>query len=274
MELGLFPTTNGYLESIMRGLRLSFLREEQYAQIKTLGTLKDLKDYLEEETDYGEYLQSDSNEVSVQTIKNSMKQKLADDIEYIEKNSVEPLTKLLFFIRTVYMIDNLVNIIQGLRNNTPIERLTANLDPLGFFPELKTIKVESDDFGSLYESVLIDTPISQYFLKFLEINTSELSDISQIKNFFRETNNENMRACLKRLWMEDFYEFIQTLNPISRDNLMELLEMEADFKAIQVFNDYSRLSTTLLTRIRPTELRPESSSVQPLVNCTQTATET
>ena len=44
MELGLFPTANGYLESIMRGLRLSFLRDEHYAQIKALGNLKDLKD--------------------------------------------------------------------------------------------------------------------------------------------------------------------------------------------------------------------------------------
>ena len=43
MELGLFPAENGYLESIMRGLRLSFLREENYAQIKSLGTLNDLK---------------------------------------------------------------------------------------------------------------------------------------------------------------------------------------------------------------------------------------
>lgn len=163
-----------------------------------------------------------------------MKQKLADDIEYIEKNSVDPLSRLFFFIRTVYMIDNLVNIIQGLRNNTPSQRLMANLDPLGFFDELKTIKVESDDFSTLYESVLIDTPISQYFLKFLEMNTSELSDLSQIKAFFKETNNENMRACLKRLWMEDFYEWVQTLNSISRDNMVTLLNMEADFKSIQV----------------------------------------
>lgn len=43
MELGLFPAENGYLESIMRGLRLSFLREENYVQMKALGNLNDLK---------------------------------------------------------------------------------------------------------------------------------------------------------------------------------------------------------------------------------------
>ena len=137
----MFPCANGYLESIMRGLRLSFLKEDNYTQIKAMGTLADLKQYLEEETDYGEYLQIETNEITVQTIRNCMRNKLAEDIAYIENNSVEPLTQLLFFIRTVYMIDNLVNIIQGLRNNTPMEKLTANLNPLGLFPELKTILI-------------------------------------------------------------------------------------------------------------------------------------
>lgn len=241
MEFGLFPCANGYLESIMRGLRLSFLKEDNYTQIKAMGTLADLKQYLEEETDYGEYLQIETNEITVQTIRNCMRNKLAEDIAYIENNSVEPLTQLLFFIRTVYMIDNLVNIIQGLRNNTPMEKLTANLNPLGLFPELKTIKVESDDLESMYESVLIDTPISKYFLKFLDMNISQISDPSQVRAFFKETNNENMRACLKRLWMEDFYEWVQGLNSVSRDNLSELLKMESDFKAIQVvYNSFDQ----------------------------------
>ena len=130
------------------------------------------------------------------------------------------------------MIDNLLNIVQGLRTNTPIERLEANTHPLGFFPELKAIKVESDDFNAMYESVLIDTPISKYFLKFLQMNFNESSDMEQFKAFFKETNNENMRSCLKRLWLEDFNEFIQTLNPISRENMTRLLNFEADAKAV------------------------------------------
>lgn len=132
------------------------------------------------------------------------------------------------------MIDNLLNIVQGLRTNTPIERLEANTNPLGFFPELKAIKVESEDFNAMYESVLIDTPISKYFLKFLQMNFNESSDMEQFKAFFKETNNENMRSCLKRLWLEDFYNFIQTLNPISRENMTRLLNFEADAKAVQV----------------------------------------
>ena len=169
----------------------------------------------------------------------ALKRKLADDLEYVEKNSIQPLSQFLFFVRTSYMIDNLVNIVQGLRTNASIERLEANADPIGFFPELKTIKVESDDLTSLYESVLIDTPISKYFLKFLQMNFDESGDMEQFKAFFKETNNENLRSCLKRLWLEDFYNFCQKLNPISRDAMTRLLSFEADTKAVQVIPPFS-----------------------------------
>jgi hypothetical protein len=55
------------------------------------------------------------------------------------------------------MIDNVVNMIEGLKNKVDIEVLLANIDPLGWFPEIKNIKVlEGDDYTSLYRDVLID----------------------------------------------------------------------------------------------------------------------
>jgi V-type H+-transporting ATPase subunit d len=42
-------------------------------------------------------------------------------------------------------------------------------DPLGYFPELKNIRsVEKDDYAGLYQQVLIDLPIGEYFRKFLD----------------------------------------------------------------------------------------------------------
>jgi len=192
--------------------------------------------HLEEDTDYGEYFQTEQQDITVQTIKNSLYRKLADDLEYIEKNAIDPLSQFLFFVRTSYMIDNLVNIVQGLRTKTSIERLEANANPIGLFPELKTIKVEGDDLGMLYESVLIDTPISKYFKKYIEMNMEEGADMEQLKGFFKDVNFENLRANLKRLWLEDFFEFVQTLNGISKDNMSRLLQFEADTKAVQVIS--------------------------------------
>ncbi len=63
------------------------------------------------------------------------------------------------------MIDNVVNMIEGLKNKVSIEILLANMDPLGYFPEIKNIKVlEGDDYTSLYKDVLIDVIYSINFL--------------------------------------------------------------------------------------------------------------
>ena len=43
MELGTFGVENNYLEAILRSLRLSLLKEDNYAQIKNLQSLNDLK---------------------------------------------------------------------------------------------------------------------------------------------------------------------------------------------------------------------------------------
>ena len=39
------------------------------------------------------------------------------------------------------MIDNVVNMIEGIKNKVDTDLLMVNSDPLGFFPEMKNIKV-------------------------------------------------------------------------------------------------------------------------------------
>ena len=65
------------------------------------------------------------------------------------------------------MIDNVVNMIEGLKNKVDIEVLLANIDPLGWFPEIRNIKVlEGDDYSSLYKDVLIDVKIYKFYIIF------------------------------------------------------------------------------------------------------------
>ena len=67
------------------------------------------------------------------------------------------------------MIDNIVNMIEGIKNKVDADLLMTNSDPLGFFPKMKNIKVlEGDDYTGLYRDVLIDTPVGVYFMRFLE----------------------------------------------------------------------------------------------------------
>jgi len=75
------------------------------------------------------------------------------------------------------MIDNVVNMIEGLKNKVDSDVLLANADPLGYFPEIRNIKVlEGDDYTGLYRDVLIDTPVGPYFMRFLEDSMEGLGE--------------------------------------------------------------------------------------------------
>lgn len=67
-------------------------------------------------------------------MRSKLKKKLADEIEYIESNSTGMLVDFLDMIAIRYQLDNVVNIIEGLKNKVDIELLMNNIDPLGYFP--------------------------------------------------------------------------------------------------------------------------------------------
>jgi V-type H+-transporting ATPase subunit d len=105
----------------------------------------------------------------VSVLRARLKKKLADEFEYMAGQASSPLSDFLNLMSTRYMIDNVVNMIEGLKNKVDGDVLLANADPLGYFPEMKNIKVlEGDDYTSLYRDVLIDTPVGPYFMRFLE----------------------------------------------------------------------------------------------------------
>ena len=94
-----------------------------------------------EENDYGNYLMIDNPNISVSLMRSRLKKKLADEIEYVQSNSTGFLVEFLDMVSIKYQIDNVVNIIEGLKNKVDIELLVNNADPLGYFPELKSLKV-------------------------------------------------------------------------------------------------------------------------------------
>lgn len=173
-------------------------------------------------------------------MRSKLKRKLADEIEYVESNSTGMLVDFLDMVAIRYQLDNVVNIIEGLKNKVDIELLMNNIDPLGYFPEMRNIKVlEGDDYSGLYRDVLIDTPVGPYFMKFLEEEmTKEGGDtrtMNEVQNLFKDLKPEYIRTSLKKLWLEDFYKFCEDyLNPTSAAMMSDLIKFEADFKTIQV----------------------------------------
>jgi len=153
--------------------------------------------------------------------------------------SVNPLSEFFRLVSCKYMVDNVVNMIEGIKNKVDPDILIANLDPLGYFPEIANMKiVDADDYGTLYSTVLIDSPVGSYFMKFLEDVIGEGNaniTMNEIQALFKDIKPEYIRTSLKKMWLEDFYNFCnKKLNDISKEYMLDILKFEADFKTIQI----------------------------------------
>jgi len=89
--------------------------------------------------------------MEIVVLKKKCKEKLKSEIMHLITNSVQPLTGFLQMILHGYQIENVVGVIEGVKNEQPKEVLFNGLDPLGDFPELRNISVaEGDDYATLY----------------------------------------------------------------------------------------------------------------------------
>jgi V-type H+-transporting ATPase subunit d len=235
-DLIFFNVQDGYAEAILRGFRKSFLTQHNYELLRTSKDLKELKGFLMD-TDYAEFLK-EYNEQDTTSLKICLKRKLADEIDYIQANSGPELQKFIQIIRHKYMIDNVINIIEGSKNRTNKEIINSRAEPLGFLPEISGL-INLDEvrkLDELYEDVLIDTEVGYYFSKFLDeiIASTDLKNMAMIQNYLQELKPEKIKNSLKKIWLEYFYSYCKTLNSTTSEVMVDLLNFEADSQAIQI----------------------------------------
>ena len=147
------------------------------------------------------------------------------------------LQKFIQMIRHKYMIDNVINVIEGSKNRTSKEIIQARSEPLGYLPEITgLINLDVRKIDELYEDVLIDTEVGYYFSTFLEeiIINSDVKSISTINNYLQELKPEKIKNYLKKIWLEHFYLYCKTLNSTTVEVMEDLLKFEADCQAIQI----------------------------------------
>ena len=139
------------------------------------------------------------------------------------------------------MLENVLMMIEGLKCGISSERLQASIDPLGDFKLLNAVEL-SNDMENLYQTVLIDSPVGQFFFKYLEQKSmgsgeakENMKDFSSMQNYFREETPELVRSSLNRIWIEEFYAHCsKNMNEISYLNMETILKLEADFQTIQI----------------------------------------
>jgi len=232
-EMLFFNINEGYTESIIRGLRKSFLDEDDYNALKSATNMADFKTALEA-TDYEEILQQEPSPMLVTRLQTLLKEKLASEMEYIQAQSSSPLYDFIDIMRHGYMIDNTVYIIEGIKSNVSFDTLMKRADPLGEFKGMNTIKAaESENYASVYQTVLIDLPVGKYFHLFLE--GIKVKDVASIDSSMKDYTQEMVKNLLKKIWLTEMYKFcINELDGPSREIMEDLLHFESDCMTMQI----------------------------------------
>ena len=234
-DLVFFNVDDGYSEALLRGFRKSILGEQQYTALRNSGSLKDFKSVLID-TDYSDYVK-DYTETDTSALKMLLKKKLADEIAQVQSVAGPDLDKFIEMIRHKYMIDNVINIIEGIKNKTDKNVIEARNEPLGYLKEISgLLKLDYKKIEDLYEDVLIDTEVGVYFSKFLEevLAMSDSKNVATINNYLQSLKPEEIKNYLKKIWLEYFYHFCKTLNPTTSEIMEDLLKYEADCQTIQI----------------------------------------
>ena len=234
-DLVFFNVDDGYSEALLRGFRKSILGEQQYTALRNTTNLKDFKSVLID-TDYSDYVK-DYNETDTSALKMLLKKKLADEIDQVQSVAGPDLDKFIEMIRHKYMIDNVINIIEGIKNKTDKNVIESRNEPLGYLKEISgLLKLDYKKIEDLYEDVLIDTEVGVYFSKFLEevLASSDNKNVATINNYLQALKPEEIKNYLKKIWLEYFYHFCKKLNPTTSEIMEDLLKYEADCQTIQI----------------------------------------
>ncbi|KAI0462140.1 H(+)-transporting V0 sector ATPase subunit d [Komagataella kurtzmanii] len=246
MEGLFFNIENGYIEALVRGYRSGLLTSSQYINLTQCDTLEDLKLQLSS-TDYGNFMANVPSPLSTSTIQRKASDKLYDEFNYIRSQSTDSLAKFMDYITYGYMIDNVALMITGTIHERDRSEILDRCHPLGWFDTLPTLSVATD-IESLYQTVLIDTPLAPYFYDCL--SAEDLDDL----------NIEIIRNKLYKAYLEDFYKFSQTLPSPANEVMDRLLQFEGDKRAINI--TLNSIGTELTPEVK-LEIFPQLGSLIP-----------
>lgn len=173
-------------------------------------------------TDYGNFLANVPSPLATSTIQQKAFDKLVEDFRYVRAQATDPLAKLMDYITYGYMIDNVALLITGTVHERDRSEILERVHPLGWFDSLPALSVATD-IETLYDMVLVDTPLAPYFKD--SLSPEELDDL----------NIEIIRNRLYKAYLQDFYHFVQTKLPAPSNEIMaRLLEFEADRRTINI----------------------------------------
>eukprot|EP00834_Sanchytrium_tribonematis_P003547 NODE_140_length_16098_cov_0.678605.p6 type:complete len:343 gc:universal NODE_140_length_16098_cov_0.678605:12187-11159(-) len=210
--------SDSYLDGIVRGYRSGLLSTAMYSNLCQCETLEDVKMQLAA-TDYGNFLQNEPPPLSTTLIAAKLNEKLVSDFNYLRANASPVLEKFLQFIRIEYMMDNVVLILSGTLHERDTDELMRRAHPLGYFDVLPALCVASDT--TELRALLSESPLAPYLV---DMDAGDLD----------ETNIEIIRNSMFKLYLEDYFRFIQEIGGTTEEVMTEILKFEADRRVINI----------------------------------------
>ena len=195
MEGLFFNIDYGYIEGVVRGYRNGLLAENHYVNLTQCDTLEDLKLQLSA-TDYGDFLSLYAGPLSTSVIQQKLSRKMYAEFEYLRSQSSGKLSRFLDYVCYGYMIDNVSLMITGTLHDRDCAEILPKCHPLGWFETLPTLSIATD-IDSLYNTVLIDTPLAPFFKDCLTVDDLD------------ELNIEIIRNRLYKNYLEAFLDFVK-----------------------------------------------------------------
>ena len=165
--------------------------------------------------------------------------KLVKEFHYLRSHSVAPLTHFLDFITYEYMIENVMLLLRGTLSGRNVNDLIAQCHPLGMIKEstmriIPTFEATARGYADLYETVLVDTPVGPYFQQYLDSESESLSSTSEMKAILEETKIEILKNSLLKFYLEDFYQYCQSMGGETATIMGDLLKSKADKHSISI----------------------------------------
>lgn len=259
-EMNYFNIHDGFPEAVVRALSKSFLLDQDYEGLRRASNLSEFH-LLLQDTDYGKYVNNmaDPANLDVNDLKKRLYSKLRDELEYITAQAAQPLSSFLQQMMHCYQIENVVSYISGVRTNLNPAIIQASMNPLGEFQGLKSVgSFASEDFVVLFQEILIDLPVGEYFRKFIDgiienLGRAEgrdgdggagrvsIEQVSQMLDQDQHSASET-RVFLKKIWLISFHRWIMAnCNETTKEHMDELLKAESDWETIQIiYNSFSR----------------------------------
>jgi len=231
----------GYLEGLLRGFRSGFLSETAYRTLCQVSKLDEFKVALVD-TDYNGVLDDAAGDTKISRsyIVARCRDKFNEEFMHLRTQATGSLKTFLDMIRMSYMIDNVFLLLRGMVHENDPRKMLQEVNPLGRFPNMNSVLTfdKNDAEGGLirlFETVLIDSPVGHLFERyFVDSENTANQDEKEILNQMLPDKIDIVATQVKRLWLQEFYEFCRHLDGETAEQMCTLLEYEADKLAIRI----------------------------------------